>query len=212
MYKTIIFDIDGTLIDTEETMIRSLQLALQEVTQQHYDREDLSFILGIPGDTAVKKLQLPDEVTEKEVRARWSEKIKHHAHFMRVFPGIEELLEKLQEKGLTLGVVTSKTQHEYQHDFKPFGLTRFFTHYVCSDDTRKHKPDAEPLIHFLNKSESKAEEALYIGDTIYDEQCAHTAGIDFALAGWGAVNPENHHPEFSFNQPAEMKRWAESSK
>ena len=57
---------------------------------------------------------------------------------------------------------------------------------VCADDTVRHKPDSEPLLYYLEQTGCQGDELLYIGDSVYDRQCAAGAGTAFGLAGWGA--------------------------
>ncbi|MBQ4088370.1 MAG: HAD hydrolase-like protein, partial [Clostridia bacterium] len=59
---------------------------------------------------------------------------------------------------------------------------------VCADHTEKHKPEPEPLLKYMELTGAKPDEVLYIGDSKYDEMCAHAAGVDFALATWGATD------------------------
>ena len=74
---------------------------------------------------------------------------------------------------------------EYCADFKPLGLAKYFTTVVCADDTVEHKPNAAPLLAYLAKANASPQNTIYIGDSIYDIQCATNAGIDFGLALWG---------------------------
>ena len=111
---------------------------------------------------------------------------------MRVLAVDEEAdaLEALRARGVRLGVVTSKNSEEYAQDFVPFALETYFDTIVIADDTALHKPHAEPLLKFLERLGAKREEALYIGDSTYDRDCAHAAKVDFALAVWGSFEPE----------------------
>ncbi len=105
---------------------------------------------------------------------------------IRVFEGVEELLRGLQETGYGLGVVTSKTREEFAHDLAGFEIVQYFDCVVCADDTVRHKPDSEPLLYYLEQTGCQGDELLYIGDSVYDRQCAAGAGTAFGLAGWGA--------------------------
>ena len=105
---------------------------------------------------------------------------------VRVFDGIERVLCDLIARGYNLGIVTSKTRAEYETDFACFDIARHFSRVVCADDTSKHKPDSEPLLKYMERANCKETELLYIGDSVYDRQCAESAHCAFALALWGA--------------------------
>ncbi|MOA15324.1 Phosphoglycolate phosphatase [compost metagenome] len=101
-------------------------------------------------------------------------------------------------------MVTSKTYQEYQNDFVPFGLANDLNYIVCADDTELHKPNPDPLLKFLQISEAIAESSIYIGDTIYDYECARDAGMDFGLALWGCKNPDCIPAKYKFEHPKDI--------
>lgn len=200
MYDYIVFDIDGTLIDSEEAAITSLQKALFEETRRKYAYDELRWIFGLPGQVSLSKLGV--ENIEK-THETWMKYLKESHHLMKVFDGIEPVLKRLKEEGKTCGIVTSKTKEELDNDFVPFKLMPYFQHVTCADDTNKHKPDPEPILKFIDMSKASAEKTLYLGDTIYDMKCAHAAGVSFALAVWGAGD-KNLPAEYKLRKPMEL--------
>lgn len=187
MYQCIIFDVDGTLIDTEISVKKSLQKVLFEETNEEYSLTDLDFILGIPGHKALEKLGIKNI---KEVNRRWNEYMTDYKKLVSVFDGIEKILQELKEKGIKTGIVTSKTRNELRDDFLPFDLMKYLDFHVCADDTINHKPNPDPILKFLEISGIAANQAIYIGDTIYDYKAANAANVKFALALWGAKNSD----------------------
>ena len=182
-YRQIVFDVDGTLVDTEQAVLCSLQDTLAQVTGQRAEREELIFALGIPGEDALRRLQVEDIPA---ALALWDRRMGAYRDLIRVFAGMEELLRDLRAAGYGLGVVTSKTREELAHDLAGFEIAQYFDCVVCADDTARHKPDPEPLLYYLEQTGCRGEELLYIGDSVYDRQCAAGAGTAFGLAGWGA--------------------------
>ena len=200
MYKCLIFDIDGTIIDTEKAVISSLQKLLKVETGIDYPADELSFVLGIPGSVSLKQLNITD--TEKACE-KWNNYMKEFYNDIRVFPDLEEIIQRLHDLKIKTGIVTSKTKQELIDDFNPFGLHEYFDYIVCADDTNKHKPDPEPILKCLELGRISPAEAVYIGDTSYDMQCAQSAGVDFALALWGTKD-SNLNAKIKLNHPKEI--------
>jgi haloacid dehalogenase superfamily, subfamily IA, variant 1 with third motif having Dx(3-4)D or Dx(3-4)E len=201
MYNCIIFDIDGTLLDTEEVVIGSLQKAVKEMTGHDYSYNDLLFSFGLASE---KTLDMLGITRIDEAMSLWNRYTKDNFHRVKVFPGIEHTLKCLKDKCITMGVVTSKTIDEYRDEFVPFGLDRYFSHAVSASDTVMHKPHPEPILKFLEISGADPSSTIYIGDTAYDLQCASGAGIDFALAVWGAKNPGSIEAKYKLQKPADI--------
>lgn len=193
-YRYVAFDLDGTLIDSEEAVLRSLQDTLLTVTGKKYPLPELTFSLGIPGEDCLKRLSLPDPVA---ALALWEKNLCRYQELVRLFPAVPELLDALTELGVSLGAVTSKTREELDYDFIPLGLGAYLPTVVTATDTALHKPAPEPLLKFMELAGAAREETLYVGDSPYDSECARRAGVDFALAAWGCRGrevPAEHIP------------------
>ncbi len=184
-YERIIFDIDGTMVDSEQAVRLSLAQLMKEELGVEQDPDCLQFSFGVPGVESLRELGFSDPVRADR---RWAELLKNHFSLLSLFDGVRETLLKLKQAGVPLGIVTSKTREEYVEEFeKLFELGSCFEAYICADDTARHKPDPEPLLEYLSRTGGSAERTLYIGDTVFDAECARGAGVDFALAVWGAT-------------------------
>lgn len=203
MYKAIIFDVDGTLIDTEKAVLLSLQQTLSTAHGKQFELKDLHFALGIPGVNALLQLGIEESEINNSIDL-WNQYMVEYQHEIGVFSGITETLSALKNMNIPLGIVTSKTKDEIVQDFDPLGISHFFHIAISADDTEQHKPHPAPLHKYLEKSGFEPQDVLYIGDTIYDEQCARDAGIDFATALWGAKDPSNMSAIFSFSRPEQL--------
>jgi HAD superfamily hydrolase (TIGR01549 family) len=184
MYDCVIFDIDGTILDTREASLLSVQRAYFMESGKLLPFEEIDFAFGTTTLNTAKRLNVADAQT---FIARIDENYHGLAHKNRIFPGMEETIRRLYALSVYLGVVTSKTIWEYEHDFAHFGLKQYFKTAICVEDTARHKPDPQPLFEFFARSGQSGKTALYIGDSINDQLCADAAGVDFALAEWGAV-------------------------
>lgn len=202
-YKHILFDIDGTLIDTEEAILQSLRDTVRELLHKDIEKQELKFALGIPGSAALRKLGITN--TER-ANDRWNEHLLKYKSRIRLFDGIPELLSSLKTNGCKLGIVTSKTRNEYAADFAApfFALSDYFGTVICVEDAARPKPFPDPLLTYLNTAHIHAGDAVYIGDTVYDSQCAKNAGLDFGLAAWGNAGAQEIPANYLFKTPADV--------
>lgn len=204
MIRNVVFDIDGTLIDTEKAYMNALLDVTNDQRHLDFTYDQVVAIYGIPGIAGLKQLGFSDAEIPDVLKA-WYQAFDKYKDSVTVFPGIINTLKELQKYNVEMGVVTSKTNDELAADFTPRGLTPFFRNIVTSSDTKKHKPDPEPLLKMIEISEIPADETLYVGDTIYDLQSAKGAGAQFGVAGWGAHNHGQFGDmDFYFSRPAEI--------
>ena len=199
-YTHIVFDIDGTLLDTEYAVLHSLQDTLREMSDMDIPISDLTFCLGITGADALEILKIPDKET---VLSRWEKNLSGYQDTIRIFPGLTRLLDALSARGYELGIITSKTKKEFEEEFCSSGIRDYFHHVVCSDDTTEHKPSPAPIQKYMEISGTAPAQLLYIGDTAYDKKCSEGAGADFALAVWGNSSG-NVIAKYALERPSDL--------
>ena len=198
-FKHIVFDVDGTLIDSAESALRSLQQLVDEMTGAVPERYELRFSMGLAGKVTLERLG----IYSVEALDRWAELSGALADTITVYPGVREALERLHAAGAELGIVSSRNHGEYRDEVAPLGLDGFFDIKVLVEDTVEHKPTPAPMLEYLRRAGIPASEALYVGDTDYDRQCAQRAGVAFAFATWGAANPVEG-ADFVLEAPADV--------
>lgn len=196
----VVFDIDGTLIDTEA----AFQLALQETMEEFLGRSDslaeLHYTFGMPTETTLRVLGFPDVPAAHQV---WERKCMEKLGKVRLYDGIPQLLDALLLRGYTLGVASSQSRREYEMVFLPLGLGDCFETTVLLEDTIKHKPDPDPLLHYMKLTGIKPEEMLFVGDSSGDMICARDAGVLGALACWGRY-PAQIDTHYRVNRPGQL--------
>lgn len=201
-YRHLVFDIDGTMLDTEHAWVASLQDALPLFTTKRYTADDLHFILGITGEETMRRLGIDavDAALEE-----WNRRFEDHRADICLYPGVETLIRTLKAKGKKTGIVTSEDRDELQRVFVPFALTPLFDTIVCLEDTPRPKPAPDPLLTYIEKTGATKSEVLFIGDSEYDSQAAQAAGVDFGLALWGSgARNEGLHREHSLFSPSDV--------
>ena len=182
MYKHFVFDIDGTLIDTERTGVLSLVKTVEELIGTTMPYEEAYGYFGIPSAKVAPMLGYAE--TER-FGERWEENFVELSHLMKSFEGAEEVLAAVKSAGRTTGCVTSRSRYEFEKDVHMQGLVRYIDHIVCAEDSEGHKPLPDPMFAYMKKAgDADPAECIYIGDTMHDFQCAAGAGCDFALADW----------------------------
>lgn len=186
---TVLFDFDGTLVDTTELIHQSMRHATSTVLGREFSREALLSGVGRPLAEQMKTFD-PDRADELlEVYSAHNE--AHHDDLIREFPGVEEALDRLQEAGLDLAVVTSKRRDSVDQALQSFpGLGRVVDRFVTMEDTAAHKPDPEPLWKGLEMLGASREEAVYVGDSPHDIAAARAAGLASVGVSWGAFTHE----------------------
>lgn len=204
-YKAIIYDIDGTLLNTVDQNMYSLIRIIKEELDEDWTFEQVVPFTAQPGTKTIADLGIRD-VTG--VYARWVRYVNEYGKSAEPFDGIPELLRAVREKGLKQAVASSKQRRQYGIDMPRHGFDKFMDAAVLYEDTDRHKPDPEPLNICLSRLGVKAEEALYVGDARADMEAARNAGMDFAYASWGSFFPmEPGEPEYYPKHPMELLKF-----
>ena len=201
MYERIVFDIDGTLIDSEKAVRLSLCDLIREEWGEERSPGELVFSFGVPGVQSLRELGFSDpEAADR----RWSQLLQGYFAELSLFEGVHSMLDGLRNRKIPLGLLTSKTRAEYRDEFVPFGLSSCFEGYICADDTQRHKPDPEPMFEYFTRYGGEPGSTLYVGDSPFDSACAHAAGVDFALACWGAHQETGINARFYPRTPEDL--------
>jgi len=202
MYELIIFDIDGTMIDTAEVVKKSYSYGMYEELGRDLTDEELARAFGVPTIQAIEILGARN--IEKACSRYFESLFKYYREGVPLFDGVEELLQELKRRGVKCGIVTSRNRDEVANDTTLSSLMKYFSHIVSAEDTRKHKPEAEPVLKLMELAGAVPAGVIYIGDTYFDYMCAKNAGVEFALASWGARKDDRIRPDYLLTRPADL--------
>jgi len=188
-YRVILFDLDGTLIDSGPIIMASMRHASVTVLGREPDEEAVRAAIGGQGLVSQMRDLDPDRVDELiDVYRAHNEPL--HAT-LETFDGVPELLRELVRRGHQLGIVTAKRRSTVHLAFDRFPfLTELTDVLVGSEDTERHKPDPDPVLEALDRLGATPEEAVYVGDSPFDIQAGNAAGAYTIAVGWGGIHPD----------------------
>lgn len=201
-YKAIIYDIDGTLLNTVDQNMYPLIRIIKEELNEDWTYEQVVPFTAQPGMKTIADLGIADV---EGVYARWVRYVNEYGPGAHPYDGIDELLAFAREQGLKQGIASSKRRKQYGIDMGRHGYDRLMDAAVLCEDTELHKPDPAPLLECLRRLGVEAGDALYMGDARSDMVAARAAGMDFAYASWGSFFPmERSEPDYYLDHPTDL--------
>jgi pyrophosphatase PpaX len=206
-YPVVLFDLDGTLIDSGPIIMASMRHASMTVLGLEPDEERVRAAIGGPGLTAQMRDLDPDRVDELVAVYRAHNEPLHST--LESFEGVFELLAELDRRGHRLGIVTAKRVATVELAFGRFPLLRDLMQVlVGAEHTERHKPDPDPVLEALRRLGASPDEAVYVGDSPFDIRAGKSAGAFSVAVGWGGIHPDERllaeEPDALVHSPAEI--------
>lgn len=193
---TILFDLDGTLIDTNELIIASFDHTFKHY-QLPYTREEIMQFNGPPlRDTFY---HIDPERAESMIATYREHNLKHHDNYVTPFPHVAEVLEQLQAHNIRLGIVSAKMQKSVNMGLAVTGIERYFESVITWDDVDHPKPHPEPVMKAMEALEAEAASTLMVGDNYHDIESGKNAGVHTAGVAWahkGKDFLQQYHPTY----------------
>lgn len=182
-YDLVCFDLDGTLINSFPFIINSYKKAVIEKYGKITEcDEDIIAQIGRPIKFFYASYPEEDREELQNSFAKDNDRTQGEAE-VPFFEGVKEMLLALK-KITKIGLVTSKRKEPLLNWIKKVGFEKLFDVVVAKDDTKIHKPNAEPLLLAMKLADMRAEKTLYVGDAVFDMLCAQNAGVDNCLVAW----------------------------
>ena len=182
MTKALLFDFDGTLLDTNELIIQTFMHVLNKRFPGQYEPKDCVKFIG-PSLTETFTDIAPNEVEELIHEYREWNHI-HHDELVKEYDGVVETLEKLKEMGLRLVIVSTKRRETIARGLDIMGVAHLFEFVIGIDDVTHVKPDPEPILLAIKKLGVAKEDAIMIGDNSHDILGGKNAGVRTAGVAW----------------------------
>ena len=188
-FPVVLFDLDGTLIDSGPIILASMRHASVTVLGREPDEEVVRAAIGGPGLIAQMRDLDPDRVDELvEVYRAHNEPLHEQ---LESFDGMLELLPVLRDEGRRLGIVTAKRVKTVELALDRFPVLRETMDVVIgAEDTERHKPDPDPVLEALRRLDADTADAVYVGDSPFDIRAGKAAGAQVIAVGWGGIHPD----------------------
>jgi pyrophosphatase PpaX len=188
-FRTVLFDLDGTLIDSGAIILASMRHAAETVLERQVPDEELMAAVGGPGLVSQMRALDPERVDEL-VRVYREHNEPLHAE-LQACAGILDVLPELRRRGVRLGIVTAKRLATVRLAFEVIpDLEPNFDVVVGADETERHKPHPDPILLALRRLGAEPAAAAYVGDSPFDVQAAKAAGVHAVAVTWGRIHDE----------------------
>ena len=206
---TIVFDLDGTLIDSTELILSSYRHTMRTHLGRQLPDADWLSTMGRPLRVQLRDFARDEEVVQAMMDTYTAHNDEHHDAAIAAFPGVPALLRTLVEADYRLGIATSKRKEFALRGLRVSGLpVEWFGAIVTADDVERHKPDPEPLLVALDELGCRSPgAAMYVGDSPFDMAAGRAAGMMTVAVAWGPHDEESlarHSPDFTLEKPSEL--------
>ena len=191
--KAILFDLDGTLVDTHPLIMQCYEHTIQTRLGRPMRREIWERLVGLPLDDTLREVcafygvELTPTLLD-DLRQTYRAHMRANCDDVRAFPGIVEMLNPLRERGLRMAIVTTKFRHMAERHLETSGLTEYFEFIVPGDEVNHPKPNPEPFVRALELLNLPSREVAHVGDSAHDITGAKAAGIVAIASLWGTDN------------------------
>ena len=186
--ELIIFDMDGTLIDSSDTVANAINFVRKQIGLPPMQKSKILEAINNPN---IDPAEYFYEIKEfKPIHQEWfmDYYTQHHSKELKLFDGALELLRELKSRGCKLALATNAYRRSTMETLRYLGIKDIFDEVVCYDDVKRAKPYPDMLIYICQKLNIPKERAIFIGDGSKDEEASRLAQIDFIMVSWGYSN------------------------
>jgi pyrophosphatase PpaX len=187
-YEAVVFDLDGTVVDSVELIILSFQHAIREVLGREISRVDAIAWVGMPLREQMERFS--PEQAERLVDVYREFNHREHDRMLTLYEGIQDLLYGLRKAGVKVGLVTSKSRFTTQMAFDLTGIEVYFDATVCAGEASDNKPSPAPILACLEALGVQPSAAAYVGDSPSDIQAALAARVMAIAVTWGVFSAD----------------------
>ena len=183
MIDTVLFDLDGTIINTNELIITTFMHFIEKNGLKPHTREEIIPHMGMTLEHQLQIFSGREDVAELVADYRKYNR-ERHDELIRDFPHVKEVISSLYEQGITMGIVTTKIKETTLLALNMFGLKPYMKSIVTVEDVKHPKPHPEPILTAMRELNADPARTLMVGDSAADLQCAKAAGVHAAGVAW----------------------------
>ena len=205
--QTVLFDLDGTLIDSIRLILDSYHHTLTQHNLPARTDEDWLKGVGTPLAVQFSEWRKSPEVLEALIATYREYNLKHHDSMVTVYPGVLEAVREIKAAGIQTGLVTSKNRMGALRGLKLVGLEALMDVLVCADEVTNPKPHPEPVEKAVALLGADPASTVYVGDSIHDMHSGRAAGVKTAAALWGPFGRdhlESASPDYWLETPGDL--------
>ena len=201
----VLFDLDGTLIDSIGLILKSAQFAFNKCGIGCPSDEE--WLVGVGRPLPVMFSHFAPGREQDLIAAYREYQMEHHDRLVTVYPGVPEMLAELEARGHRMGIVTSKVSTLAMRGLAHTGIGKYFATVIGMDACKRHKPDPEPVRIALDRLSSGPQGAWFVGDSIHDMESGNAAGVETVGALWGPFDEKDlapSHPKYLAVTPSDV--------
>ena len=185
-YPIVLFDLDGTLIDSGWMILESFRHATRTVLRREIPDEVL--VAGVGGTSIYEQMAAIDADRVDELVRVYREHNEPLHDELEAFDGIEQLLTDFEAEGRRLGIVTAKRRPTAELAFATLGIGGHFDVIVTAESTERRKPHPEPILHALAELGAEPGDAAFVGDSPFDMGAGKAARVFTVGVSWGGIH------------------------
>ena len=198
-YKLYLFDLDGTLIDSDQMLIETFHELYDNFRPGFKPSDEYIRQFSGPQIAETLKKEFPNESLEKMLNEYRTRSRRFYDIYVKLFPGVLEMFNKMNQKGIKFAVITNKHRYATDYSYELLGLEKYNIFSICADDVKNLKPAPdgiyETMKHFGIKNK---DDVIYIGDGTIDYLTAKNAGVNFGYTAW-SPRPIAGNPKIDVN-------------
>ncbi|MFM9414520.1 HAD-IA family hydrolase [Peptococcus simiae] len=204
-FDYFLFDLDGTLIDSNKHVIDCFKYAFQEVLAESISTPEITATFGIPLETAIRAMR--PAAADDLLKTYRAESDRRGQDDILMVPEADKTLAALKARGAGIAVVTSKKRVNAYKSLDQLGLSPYLDVFVGPEDTDRHKPDPKPVQIALERFAARPDQALMVGDSAHDITAAQKAGVatcGVAFATCGKETLALAQPDYMIDQLSDL--------
>ena len=208
---TFLFDLDGTIIDSIELILRSYRHTMELHRCNEPMPPDDMWIKGLGTPLWTQFGQITEDKAEIEamVQTYRTYNLTHHDALVKPYEGVVDEIRRIKQAGKRLGVVTSKLRDGAMRGIRISGLDDVFDIIVGCDDVKNFKPHPEPVLKAVDELGVAKESTVFVGDSRHDMECGRAAGVKTAAVLWGPFDRahlEDLDPDYWLEKPEDLRQ------